>query len=312
MEETMLVRMGDEARAYAAQSKSKGTLRAYRTDWGAWERWATAQGIQALPGAPEDLARFLAEQAQRLRVATLQRRIASIAQAHALAGHESPTKHPMVRVVMQGIRRSLGTAQKGKEAISVADLRVMVASQQENGLRGLRNRAVILLGFAAALRRSEIVALNAENLVWVESGMVITIARSKTDQEGAGVQIGVPYGSTLETCPVRTLRQWLDQSGVTAGAVFRFVDRHGRVSGSRMAARTVAATVQKAITATGKDPAAFGAHSLRSGLCTAAAEKGVSERSIAAVSRHKSMAVLRRYIRAGDLFREHPAAQVGL
>ena len=312
MEETMLVRMGDEARAFAALSKSKGTLRAYRTDWGAWERWATARAVQALPAAPEDLARFLAEQAQRLRVATLQRRIASISQAHTLAGHESPTKHPMVRLVMQGIRRSLGTAQKGKDAISVADLRVMVASQQDNGHRGLRNRAVILLGFAAALRRSEIVALDVEHLAWTNAGLVITIARSKTDQEGAGAQIGVPYGSTLETCPVRSMRQWLDWSGITSGAAFRTVDRHGKVVNNRMAARTVAAVVKEAMAATGKDPTAFGAHSLRSGLCTAAAERGVSERSIAAVTRHKSMAVLRRYIKVGNLFHDHPSAQIGL
>ena len=308
----MLVRMGDEARAYAAQSKSKETKRAYRTDWGAWERWADARAVQALPAAPEDLARYLAESAQRLRVATLQRRIASIAQAHALAGHESPTRHPMVQVVMQGIRRAHGVAQKGKAPVSVADLRVMVASQQGHGLRGLRNRAVILLGFAAALRRSEIVALDTEHLAWTDAGLVLTIARSKTDQEGAGAMVGVPYGSTLETCPVRTLRQWLDQAGIASGAVFRTVDRHGKVVNNRMAARTVAAVVKEAVAATGKGPAAFGAHTLRSGLCTAAAERGVSERSIAAVTRHKSMAVLRRYIKVGNLFHDHPSAQIGL
>ena len=167
-------------------------------------------------------------------------------------------------------------------------------------------------GFAAALRRSELVALDAADVAEVAEGLVVTLRRSKTDQEGAGRSIGVPYGSRLPTCPVRALRAWREVAAISAGPLFRPIDRHGNISTARLSDRAVARVVQAAVSAAGFDPARFAGHSLRAGFATAAAGGGGEERTIAEQTGHRSMSVLRGYIRSGSLFRSNAAASVGL
>ena len=191
----------------------------------------------------------------------------------------------------------------------------MVAHLPEGRLLSTRDRALLLLGFAGAMRRSELVGLDVTDISENEDGLVVRIRWSKTDQEGQGEKVGIPYGSHRETCPVRSVKAWLRDSGITEGALFRAVNRHGQMQPDRLGDRTVARVVKRALVAAGKDQETvgnFSGHSLRAGLATAAAIAGVSERVIQGQTRHKSLLVLRRYIRDGSLFRENAAAKVGL
>jgi integrase len=179
-------------------------------------------------------------------------------------------------------------------------------------LLGLRDRALLLLGFAGAMRRSELVGLDVSDVAQVEQGFVITIRKSKTDQHREGRKVGIPFGVRPETCPVRAVHRWLGASGVEDGPLFRSVNRHGQVLTKRLSAWAVAEVVKRSLKAAGKSARSYSGHSLRAGLVTQAAIAGASERSIQDQSGHKSLLVLRRYIRDGSLFRENAAAKVGL
>jgi integrase len=216
-----------------------------------------------------------------------------------------------VRSAWAGIRRTKGVAQVGKDALLTDQIRSMVNVLPDN-LLGIRDRCLLLVGFASALRRSELVALNVDDVADTNDGLVVTVTKSKTDQEGEGRQIGVPYGSNPATCPVRSLRAWLDASHLVAGALFRPVDRHGQLGVRRLSDRAVALVVKRAAKATGLNPALVAGHSLRSGMATSAARAGATEADIMRQTGHKSLPVLRRYIRRGSLFTDNPAAKLGL
>jgi integrase len=180
------------------------------------------------------------------------------------------------------------------------------------GSIGIRDRALLLVGFAGAFRRSELVGLNREDVEFVSEGLVTTLRRSKTDQEGHGRKVAVPFGSNLETCPVRALQAWLDISKIASGAIFHPINRHGRIQPGRLSGEAVAIVVKRYAAACGKDASHFAGHSLRAGLATQAAIAGVSERSIMNQTGHRSTAMVRRYIRDGSLFRDNAAGRVGL
>ncbi len=302
---------GARARDYAQQSRAANTRRAYRADWADFAAWCEAHALAALPAAPETVALYLADLADRRKTSTLQRRLSAISQAHKAADHESPTGHRAVRAVWAGIRRAKGTAQDGKEAAITRDLRAMVATLPPT-LGGVRDRALLLLGFAGAFRRSELVSLDVADLHTTRDGLVVSLRRSKTDQEGKGRRIGIPYGSRPATCPVRAVQDWLDASRVTTGPLLRGVNRHGQVRPTRLSDKAVALVVKRAAEAAGLDPARYAGHSLRAGLATSAAAAGVSERAIMAQTGHKSLPMVRRYIREGSLFNDNAAAEVGL
>lgn len=297
----------DQARAFAAEAKAPATRRAYRTAWRAWVTWAEAHDVAPLPAVPEAVACYLTALAEAgRRVPSLELVLAALAAAHQAAGAPSPRSAPVVREVMKGIRRTLGVAPHPKAAVRVSDLRAMVAGCPE-GLLGRRDRALLLVGFASALRRAELVALNVEDVAAGPDGLTITLRRSKTDQEGAGRIVGVPHGSTPDTCPVRALAAWLTEAGITKGALFRGVSRHGALLG-RLSDRGVARVVQRSAAAVGLEAATFGGHSLRAGLATAAASAGKSERAIMAQTGHRSVAMVRRYIRTASVFTDNAAA----
>ncbi|MEE9395022.1 MAG: site-specific integrase [Planctomycetota bacterium] len=290
---------------FAKAARSEATQRAYRSDWAHFSEWCSASGLDSLPASPETVARYLTAFAEALSTSTLQRRLSSIAVAHQLAGHRSPTAEPGCREVWKGIRREKGVAMNGATPITREELRALLATTGDGAL-GVRDRALLLTGFHGAFRRSELAALDLEDVEQTEEGLRIILRRSKTDQEGEGTVKGLLFQSDLKVCPVRALLAWLDLAEIESGPVFRSVTKGGNVKPNRIDGRTVARVIQKAAKAAGlKDPEKFSGHSLRAGLATQAAADGAPERAIMAQGGWKSTATVRRYIRHGSAFREN-------
>jgi site-specific recombinase XerD len=296
---------------FIRQSKAPNTIRGYRTEWNQFTAWADSHGKEPLPATPETVALYLTERAATHKATSLNRTVSSISQAHQMAGFESPTRTAAVRTLLAGIRRANGTAPAVKAPALTEDIRGMVAALPAN-LLGVRDRALLLVGFAGAFRRSELVSLDVEDCAFGKEGLTVTLRRSKTDQQGVGRKIGIPYGSNPETCPVRALRAWLETSGIAAGPLFRYVNRHGQMQPGRLSGYAVALIVKRYAAAARLDPARYAGHSLRAGLATSAAIGGASERSIMNQTGHRSVQMVRRYIRDGSLFRENAAAKTGL
>lgn len=301
----------EQAREFARHSKAESTLRGYRADWRGFVGWCEGHGIGALPAAPEMVAAYIAESTARLKVGSIQRRLNAISAAHKAVGLESPTASTIVASTLQGIRRTLGTGPAQKAPALTDDIRAMVATA-DGGLIGLRDRALILLGFAGAFRRSELVALDVADLAFGRDGLTVLLRRSKTDQEGAGRKVGIPYGANPETCPVRVLQGWLESGALADGPVFRSLNRHGHLCPGRLAPADVARVVKKLADRAGLDAVKYAGHSLRAGHATAAAISGASERSIMNQTGHRSVQMVRRYIRDGSLFRDNSAGKLGL
>src|SRR5579883_2797225 len=300
----------EQAKDYLRQSKAANTRRAYRADWGHFSAWCEARSRVALPAAPETLVCYLTELAATHKVSSLSRRVCAISQAHQAAGCEPPTRVPAVRALMAGIRRAKGTAAAAKRPVLTADLKRMIETLPDT-LRGCRDRALLLVGFAGAFRRSELVALDWQDIEFGNEGLTITVRRSKTDPEGQGRKIGIPYSRKAAHCPVRALEKWRDSAGGDGGPVFRPVDRHRNLGKARLSDKAVARIVKRTLPGN-YQAAEYAGHSLRAGLATAAAMGGASERSIMNQTGHRSLATLRRYIREGSLFLENAAAKTGL
>jgi len=301
----------ERAREFIQASKAESTLRGYRANWREFYTWCEDQHICPLPASHEAVAVYIADCAARLKVGSIQRRLNAIAEAHKAMRIDSPTHHAMVVNTIKGIRRTRGTAPAQKAPALTEDIRAMVDAT-DAGIIGARDRALVLLGFAGAFRRSELVGLGVEDCIFGKDGLTITLRRSKTDQEGAGRKIGIPYGSNPETCPVRVLQSWMELAGITTGPVFRSISRHGRVQAGRLAPIDVARVVKKLAQRAGLDPAKFAGHSLRAGHATSAAIAGASERSIMNQTGHRSVQMVRKYIRDGSLFRDNSAGKLGL
>jgi site-specific recombinase XerD len=253
------------------------------------------------------VAAYLASEAEAgLKPSTLGVRCAAIGHAHKLAGHQSPTSADEVKGTLAGIRRAVGAA-PNRRAPAIAEItRDMAKAAPAGKVKGLRDRALLLLGFAAALRRSELVALDVADLEETDEGFRVTIRRSKTDQEGVGATIAVIRGGAW--CPVRAVNAWLDAAGITEGAIFRPIRKGGKVRDQRLSPQAVCELVKQHAAAIGLDATTFGAHSLRSGFPTSAARRGASIFKMRDVSRHKSLDVLQAYVRDADMFRDHAGA----
>lgn len=298
----------EQAKVFAEAAKARSTWRMYTGDWRRFEVWCAAQTPtqEALPASPETVALYMTHMAQSGRaVASISRALVSISQRHVMGGYASPRTAAPVREVLKGIRRTLGIAPIQKQAVLQNDLVLMTTSQPDS-LLGTRDRALILLGFFAALRRSELVALDVSDVDFVHEGLVVHLRRSKTDQEGAGRKIAVPYQTSAKLCPVRSVRTWLDDARITEGPIFRSL-RGRSVTQNRLDPGDVARRIKSCVASAGYDPKAFAGHSLRAGFVTCAAIDGAPERSIAATTGHKNLEMLRRYFRDVELFRD-PAA----
>ena len=293
--------------AYALAEKADATRRAYRSDFEMFGIWCRARrNVEPLGASPDTVAAFLAGQASvGVRPSTLARRLAAIAYAHRLAGLPSPSGHEAVRAVMRGIRRTAGTALVQKAPATAERVAAMLAAVPAGPLQGKRDRALLLLGFAGAFRRSELVALEVADLTYEPDGMRVLIRRGKADQEGQGQEIAIPRGTELR--PVAAVQEWLVAAGITAGPVLRGINRHGRVGGA-LSAQSVALVVKRYANAAGLDPAAFAGHSLRSGFLTSAAEAGADVLRMMEVSRHKRVETMQGYVRRANLFKGHAGA----
>jgi integrase len=297
----------DQTMAYAEAEKSPATRAAYASDWQQSAIWCLARGATALPAHQGIVAAYLSGLAHSGRKSsTIGRKAAAIGYRHKLAGIDPlPTASEGVRAVLRGIRRTIGTAPAQKTAATATIVRQMLRACPDNMI-GLRDRALLSFGFASAMRRSEIVALQVEDLTWVDDGVRVLIRKSKTDQEGKGQEIAVPRG--LKLCPVAALQAWLAAANICSGPVFRAVALGGEVSDRPLAKDSASRIVKRHAGRVGLDPRAFAGHSLRSGFVTSAVEANAPLMKIAEQTRHKSIAMLQVYTRRVDLFRDHAGA----
>jgi site-specific recombinase XerD len=298
------VAISPSAAGYVAHSLSPATRRAYASGLRDFESWAVSQRLAWLPAEPETVASYLAHLADTGRSpSTISQRVAAIRWAHEAQDLPSPTASKGVRSTMAGIRRKLGTA-PNRKAPATPDHLLMMVSQASDDLLGLRDRALMLFGFASALRRSELVALDIADLERTDRGLLVTVRRSKTDQEGAGRQVAIVPGRSNATCPITALDRWLESAEIKEGRVFRSVSRHGSV-GDSLGTRAVGEIVKRLAAKAGLDPERFGGHSLRAGFVTAAADRGAPIDRIMDVTGHTSASMIRVYTRRSDAFQDH-------
>ncbi len=292
------------AASYAAASRSDATRRAYASDWSDFCSWCSARGLDPLPARPDTLAAYLASLADAGRkVTTIRRRVAAIGCAHKLKSFPNPAEAAVARATLDGIGRRLGCAPAKKAALTV-DLVAKAVRKIPDDLTGLRDRALILVGFAAALRRSELVALDRADVRPHPKGLVILVRRSKTDQRGEGRTKAIPHGRRLHV--QAALDAWLAAARITSGPVFRGV-RGSTVLPGRLCTKQVARIVQARAAGIGLDPTSFGAHSLRSGLITSAADSGASLQAIANHAGHAKLDTTMGYVQVQDAFASSPA-----
>jgi integrase len=309
-----LPQLAEALRGYADAGMAVGTRRTYGSAWRAFTSWCASVGAAPLPAEAATVALYLTARAPNLAASTLARHLAAIAAAHKAAGH-APPEHPSLERVWAGVKRTHGRPARKKRALVVEDLRRVIAKLPATRA-GIRDRALILVGFAGAMRRSELAALSVGipsapvRAAFVAGGLEIHLDRAKGDQEGKGAIVAIPYGKRL--CPVASLQAWLDAAAITKGAVFRAIDRHGRMSAAAITDKTVADVVKRACRKAGLDPAAFAGHSLRSGLLTSAADRGAAPDVLQRHARHTKFEVTAGYIQAGDRFRRNAAGKVGL
>jgi integrase len=285
---------------FVNDSISENTRKAYLSDLGEFERWGGS-----IPASAETVASYLAARADKLSVATLVRHVASISKAHAARGLPNPTRSELVHSTLRGIKRTRGCAQREAKPLLRDDL-LLVLDAMGDGLKDLRDRALLLVGFAGALRRSELVGLDVGDVEHVRQGVVLHLRKSKTDQDCRGRKIGIPHGRG-RWCPIVALDAWMTASGINEGAIFRPVDRHGRIRNIRLSGEAVSLVVRERVAAAGLDPAPYSGHSLRAGLATSAAQAGVPAWKIKQQTGHASDVMLGRYIRSGELFTENAA-----
>ncbi|MET4512578.1 site-specific integrase [Bradyrhizobium sp. I1.7.5] len=292
---------------YAKAEKAPATRKAYGTDFRLFRAWCDEKQVEALPASPETVAAYLAHGVKEgAKASTLGRRLAAIRYAHKLASLPTPTDAEAVKATLRGIRRSIGAA-KVKKAPAVTSRIKAMAEACPATLIGKRDRALLLLGFGGAFRRSELVALDVEHLEETAEGLRAFIAKSKTDQEAQGVTIGIARGSS-SACPVAALREWLDAAGITSGPVFRPINKAGTVGADRLTDRSVANIVKAYAGRAGLDASQFSGHSLRRGFLTSAAAAGKSIFRMRDVSRHKSIETMSGYVQEAELFKEHAGA----
>lgn len=299
--EQLLQRAG----AYAEASLAPATRKSYGHDFATFASWCAEHGCQPLPAAPAAVAAFLAAEADReYRPVTIARRAAAIAWAHRAHDQPNPCDSAAVAQVLAGIRRQDRTGPARKAApLELDPLERLLTPIDASTLAGLRDRALLLLGFAAALRRSELVALDTSDLEFdAANGLLLTIRKSKTDQEQQGAKVAVPYAHTSERCAVHALRQWLETADIHQGPVFRRMHRGDTIAQTRLSDQSVALIVKRRAKAAGLPPTLLSGHSLRSGYATSAARAGIEERKIANVTRHKNLPTLRGYIRTATAF----------
>ena len=276
-------------------SKASNTLRAYKSDYKDFTSFCLKNGFKPMPSEPKIISLYLTYLSKSCKFSTLKRRLASISVIHRLSGHYIDTKHPMITENLMGIKRAKGSHQKAKKPILIDELKLIVNAIDKDGneKNRFKNRALILVGFAGGFRRSELVAIVNEDVDFVPEGVKIFVKRSKTDQSGEGMTKGIPYFLNANYCPVISLKNWIEKSEIKSGKIFDMSDK------------SVALTIKKYTALVGLDSNKYSGHSLRSGFATSTAELGAEERSIMAMTGHKTTQMVRRYIQEANLFKNN-------
>jgi site-specific recombinase XerD len=299
----------DETLLNLHSSKANNTVRAYKSDFDDFRLFCAKNGFKSLPSEPKIVSLYLTHLSIKdVKMSTLKRRLVSIGVIHKLKGHYLDTKHPSIIENVMGIKRRKGSVQKGKKPLLINDLKkcINVIDQFKNKeITKLRDRSIILIGFAGGFRRNEIVSLDYDDLDFVTEGVKVTLKRSKTDQFGEGSVKGLPYFDNSQYCPVLSLQKWIKVSNIDSGPLFRRFSKNSKLTESRLTDQTVALLIKKYLKLTDIDSKNYSGHSLRSGFATSAAESGAEERSIMAMTGHKSTEMVRRYIKEANLFKNN-------
>ena len=300
-----------KARRSIYVSRADNTIDAYRADWKDFCDWCKYHEETAFPASPETIVNYINDLADNAKANTIARRISALTENFAAAGiKDNPCRFPIVKDAVRGIKRMKGTQQHGKAPILFDDIREMLRYLDGDELRQARDKAVLLVGFYGAMRRSEIAGLDVEDLNFNRLGLLITLRKSKTDQFDQGQTVAIPYIEDKDLCAVRALQHWLDLSGITTGPVFRSFTKGHHIRKARISDKTIALIVKRYVGLMGMDPAEFGAHSLRHGFATSAAMEHVEEREIMRQTRHRSTAVVRKYIDEADRLIDNPILKI--
>ena len=289
-------------------SKANNTLRAYKSDFKDFGNFCARHGLNSLPTEPKIISLYLTHLSKNSKVSTLRRRLVSISMVHKLKGYYLDTKHPIIVENLMGIKRMKGIVQKGKKPLLINYLKTLINvidDQINNDFKKLRDKSIILIGFGGGFRRSELISIDHEDLEFVPEGLKITIKRSKTDQFGEGMIKGLPYFPNEKYCPVFNLRKWLEISKIKSGPIFTRFSKGLSLTDKRLTDQTVVLLIKKYLNLAGIENKNFAGHSLRSGFATVAAESGADERSIMAMTGHKTTQMVRRYIKEANLFKNN-------
>jgi len=290
-------------------SKADNTIRAYKSDFNDFGLFCAQNGFKSLPSDPKIVSLYLTQlSTKNVKISTIKRRLVSIGVIHKLKGHYLDTKHPLIVENLMGIKRRKGSIQNGKKPLLINNLKKIINiidQQKKEKIKILRDRTIILIGFSGGFRRNEIVSLDFDDLDFVEEGLKINIKRSKTDQFGVGSTKGLPYFENSQYCPVVSIQKWIEISRINSGALFRRFTKGSNLSEKRLTDQTVALLIKEYLGLAGIDNTNYSGHSLRSGFATSAAEAGVEERTIMAMTGHKSTEMVRRYIKNADLFKNN-------
>jgi site-specific recombinase XerD len=294
-------------------SKANNTLRAYKSDFKDFGAFCSRHGLSSLPTEPKIVSLYLTHLSKNSKISTLRRRLVSISMVHKLKGHYLDTKHPIIVENLMGIRRVKGSIQKGKKPILINHLKLIINSineQNSNNTKKLRDKAIILIGFGGGFRRTELISIDYEDLEFVPEGLKIIVRKSKTDQFGEGMIKGLPYFDDQNYCPVINLRNWLEISKIKSGPIFRRFSKGSVLTDNRLTDQSVVLLIKEHLRLAGIENKNFAGHSLRSGFATVAADAGADERSIMAMTGHKTTQMVRRYIREANLFKNNALNKV--
>ena len=296
-------------------SKANNTLRAYKSDFKDFGIFCAKHGFKSLPSEPKIVSLYITHLSKRSKISTLRRRLVSISMVHKLKGYYLDTKHPIIVENLMGIRRVKGSIQKGKKPILINHLKLIIDvinNQKTDVIKKLRDKSIILIGFGGGFRRSELISVDYEDLEFVQEGVKINIRKSKTDQFGEGMIKGLPYFNNEIYCPVSNLKKWLEISKINSGPIFRRFSKGLSLVNKRLTDQSVVLLIKEYLNLAGIDNKNFSGHSLRSGFATVAAESGADERSIMAMTGHKTTEMVRRYIKEANLFKNNALNKINI
>ncbi len=312
---TDVKKLHEETLENLKSSKANNTLRAYKSDFKDFGAFCVKHGFSSMPSEPKVVSLYLTHLSANSKISTLRRRLVSIGVVHKLKGHYLDTKHPVIIENLMGIKRKKGNIQIGKKPILINHLKEIINvidNQKIEKIKKLRNRTLILIGFGGGFRRTELISIDYEDLDFVEEGLKITLRRSKTDQFGEGLIKGIPYFTNEKYCPVISLKNWINLSKIKTGPIFRRFAKGSMLTSNRLTDQSVVLIIKDCLKLAGIENKNFSGHSLRSGFATVAAEAGADERSIMAMTGHKTTQMVRRYIKEANIFKNNALNKVKL